>query len=57
MPINCRPMVLAALTAGWLCGTALVTPAAGMTLEEALALTYQSNPALLAERSQLRAVD
>ncbi len=57
MPINCRPMVLAALTAGWLCGTALVTPAAGMTLEEALALTYQSNPALLAERAQLRAVD
>ncbi len=57
MPIKTRPVVLAVLTAGWLCGTALVTPASGMTLEQALALTYQSNPALLAERAQLRAID
>ena len=57
MPMNPRSVVLAALTAGWLCGTALVSPASGMTLEEAMALTYSTNPALLAERAQLRAVD
>lgn len=57
MPIKrCRSVIVAALTAGWLCGTVLV-PAQAMTLEEALALTYSTNPTLLAARAQLRASD
>lgn len=56
MPMKRRSIVLAALLAGWLSGTGLV-PAQAMTLEEALALTYESNPDLLAARAQLRAVD
>lgn len=56
MPMKRRSVVLAALLAGWLSGTGLV-PAQAMTLEEALALTYESNPSLLAARAQLRAVD
>ncbi|MEQ8818055.1 MAG: TolC family outer membrane protein [Thalassobaculum sp.] len=56
MPMKPRSLVLAALLAGWLSGTGLV-PAQAMTLEEALALTYETNPGLLAARAQLRAVD
>ncbi|MBI3710130.1 MAG: TolC family outer membrane protein [Proteobacteria bacterium] len=33
------------------------SPAAGQTLEQALALTYRSNPQLLTERARLRATD
>lgn len=56
MPMKRRSVVLAALLAGWLSGTGLV-PVQAMTLEEAMALTYESNPNLLASRAQLRAVD
>jgi len=56
MPIKRRSIVLAGLLAGWLAGTGLV-PAQAMTLEEALALTYETNPGLLAARAQLRAID
>ena len=56
MPIKRGSVVLAALTAAWLSGTAML-PAAAMTLEEAMALTYDTNPALLAARAELRAVD
>lgn len=56
MSMKRRSVVLAALTVGWLCGTVLV-PAQAMTLEEALALTYETNPSLLAARAALRAVD
>ncbi|GHD48337.1 type I secretion protein TolC [Thalassobaculum fulvum] len=56
MPMKRRSIVLAGLLAGWLSGTGLV-PAEAMTLEEALALTYETNPGLLAARAQLRAVD
>lgn len=56
MPIKRGSLVLAALSAAWLGGTALV-PAQAMTLQEALALTYETNPSLLASRAQLRATD
>ncbi len=56
MPMKRRSIVLAALLAGWLSGTGLV-PAQAMTLEEAMALTYETNPGLLAARAELRAVD
>lgn len=56
MPMKRRSVILAALTAGWLCGTGLV-PAQAMTLEDALSLTYDTNPQLLASRAALRAVD
>src|SRR3546814_15456072 len=56
MPIKRGSVVLAALTSAWLCGTVLV-PANAMTLQEALALTYETNPSLLASRAQLRASD
>lgn len=56
MPIKRGSVVLAALTSAWLCGTALV-PAQAMTLQEALVLTYETNPSLLASRAQLRAAD
>lgn len=56
MPMKRRSVVLAALLAGWLSGTVLV-PAQAMTLEEALALTYDTNPGLQAARAALRAVD
>src|SRR3546814_76546 len=56
MPIKRGSVVLAALTSAWLCGTVLV-PANAMTLQEALALTYETNPSLLASRAELRASD
>lgn len=56
MSMKRRSVVLAALLAGLLSSTAVVS-AQAMTLEEALALTYETNPGLLAERAQLRAVD
>lgn len=56
MPIKRGSLVLTALSAAWLCGTALA-PAHAMTLQEALALTYETNPGLLAARAQLRAAD
>jgi len=56
MPMKRRSVVLAALLSGWLAGTGLV-PAQAMTLEEALALTYETNPGLLAARAQLRVID
>lgn len=56
MPIKRRSIVRAALTAAWLSGTIMV-PAHAMTLQEAMVLTYESNPALLAARAELRSVD
>lgn len=42
---------------GVLAGGVLVSPAAALTLEEALAAAYVSNPDLQAERARVRAVD
>ena len=54
MPLNRRSIAFAVLAVGWL-GVADPLPARALTLEEALALTYDTNPTLLAARAQLRA--
>lgn len=53
MPLNRRSIAVAVLAVGWL-GVADPLPARALTLEEALALTYDTNPTLLAARAQLR---
>lgn len=52
MSRNYRAALLAAA-----CATALAGPAGAETLAEAVALAYQTNPTLRAQRSQLRALD
>jgi len=54
MSLNRRSIAFAVLAVGWL-GVADPLPARALTLEEALALTYDTNPTLLAARAQLRA--
>lgn len=56
MSMRRRSVLLAGLLAGCLTSTSLV-PVQAMTLEEALALTYETNPSLLAARAALRSVD
>ena len=47
---GCRPLVIAAVLA-------LSWPASSQTLDEAMAIAYESSPALEAARARLRAAD
>jgi len=53
-----RIVSLGVLAGLWLVAATLVAaPAAAQSLDDALAMTYASNPTLLAERARLRAID